>query len=164
MIPSEGFDAASSTTSFRSCINCCTAVRIASRRAVNRYGLSNGGASGVLSRPKSMPRPVPVSVFVPLLPAVRLPPVSRTRSLFLSTPFPWAKTTMQKHSDSIKAVIKRDMMITLSRAGKISRGNCLENRLTAPQIQGIAFTDTYRHCRLPIADCRLPILDCRLES
>src|SRR5215813_3458973 len=43
-------------------------------------------------------------------------------------------------------------MITLSRAGKISRGNCLENKLTGLQIQAVviaqgSITAKVRRCR-----------------
>src|SRR5688572_9381483 len=67
------------------------AFMITSRRAVNLYGFGSGGTSGALSLPKSIPRPLPVSVLEPLLPSDLPAPVSRTRWFDLSTPFSdWA--------------------------------------------------------------------------
>src|SRR5438552_2538582 len=89
MIPSAGFDAASSTISLRSRITSATARMIASRRAVTRYGFGMTGLAGVLPPPKLIPDPVvPVSCLVPLLAGALLLLPSLIRLLWVSTPLP----------------------------------------------------------------------------
>src|SRR5947207_15872605 len=73
--------------SFRSRISSSTAFVRTSFGAWKRYGFGTGGGVGVFPLPKSMPRPTPVSLLLPLTPACRLLPLSRIRSFDWSTPF-----------------------------------------------------------------------------
>src|SRR6266851_719075 len=89
MIPSAGFDAASSTVSLRSRITSETARMIASRRAVRRYGFGMTGLAAVLPPPKFIPDPfVPVSCLAPLLAGALLLLPSLIRLLCVSSPLP----------------------------------------------------------------------------
>src|SRR6185503_418878 len=96
-----------------------------------------GGTSGVLPLPKSMPLPAPVSVFALLLPAV---PLSRTRSLVLSTPLPCAQTETALNK-IIKARLANFIMGNtvcelVPRCQDCKGRSQNENRLTTHEIQG----------------------------
>src|SRR6266478_7845782 len=89
MMPSSGFEVASSIISLRSRITSATALIRTSRRAVKRYGLGRTAAAVVFSFPKLIPDPVvPTSCLAPLLAGARLLPVSVIRWFCASTPFP----------------------------------------------------------------------------
>src|SRR5260370_33385855 len=93
MIPSAGFDAASSKISLRSRITSETARMIASRRAVRRYGFGMTGLAGVLPPPQLIPDPVvPVSCLAPFLAGALLLLPSIIRLLCVSIPLPCPNT------------------------------------------------------------------------
>src|SRR5688500_9435927 len=109
-MPSDNRDAFSSTTNFRSRIRSCTALMMTSRRPLNRNGFASGGVSGVRSLPKSIPRPAPTSVLLPLFAGVRSLPLSLTRSFCLSTPFAaCARTGSEQASNNTRPMIMRDI-------------------------------------------------------
>src|SRR5260221_1533505 len=88
-MPSSGFEVASSMISLRSRITSATALTIASRRAVMRYGLGITYVGAVLPPPKLIPDPVvPTSVLVPLFAGALLLLLSVMRWLWVSTPVP----------------------------------------------------------------------------
>src|SRR6266852_686071 len=136
MIPSAGFDAASSTISLRSRITSETARMIASRRAVRRYGFGMSGLAAVLPPPKFIPDPVvPVSCLAPLLAGALLLLPSLIRLLCVSTPLPCPNA----HDAGIKTTITANnvagYLMTFLKTRIAKRGRHVENRAPENQIQ-----------------------------
>src|SRR5712692_3696999 len=136
MIPSAGFEAASSTISLRSRITSATARMIASRRAVRRYGFGMTGLAAVLPPPKFIPDPVvPVSCLAPLLAGALLLLPSLIRLLCVSTPLPCpnAEAAPKETNSAAKKTVRYFIENSSRRIRK--RGRHVENRAPDYQIQ-----------------------------
>src|SRR5713226_2492698 len=136
MIPSPGFDAASSTISLRSRITSATARMIASRRAVRRYGFGITGLAAVFPPPKFIPDPdVPVSCLVPLLAGALLLLPSLIRLLCVSTPLPCPKAeaaateTTSAARKTVRYFISEFLKIESGKRGRHSQNKSHDHQL-----------------------------------
>src|SRR6266849_6710419 len=151
MIPSAGFDAASSTISLRSRMTSATARMIASRRAVRRYGFGMAGLASVFPPPKFIPDPVvPVSCLAPLLAGALLLLPSLIRLLCVSTPLPCPNAEaapIETRSAAKKTV--RYFIREFLKANRETGGRQVENRAPDNQIQARGGYVVSDHERLP---------------
>src|SRR5688500_1639734 len=117
---------------------------ITSRRPVSRYGFGSGGVSGVRPLPKSIPRPAPVSVLLPLLAGCRSEPLSLTRSFCLSTPFAaCAKAGREQAINISRPIVKRNITTPFLFTTMNFKGDSqLENRLTNQQLQACIYDES----------------------
>src|SRR5712692_10970981 len=142
MIPSAGFEAASSTISLRSRITSATARMIASRRAVRRYGFGMIGLAAVFPPPKFIPDPdVPVSCLVPLLAGALLLLPSLIRLLCVSTPLPCpnAEAAATETTTAARTTVKYFIRESSTRIPE--RGRHSENKSHDHQLQAHVVLD-----------------------